>query len=45
MTCIKVSLLAFFKILPSTTAIEYYRRVIESELRPTFEEAEGDLKR
>ncbi|MCB0703170.1 MAG: flagellar motor stator protein MotA [Candidatus Kapaibacterium sp.] len=45
LTCIKVSLLAFSKGLPATVAIEYGRRVIEPELRPTFEEAEGALKR
>lgn len=45
MTCIKVSLLAFSKGLPATVAIEYGRRVIEPELRPSFEEAEGALKR
>ncbi|MFN3194584.1 MAG: flagellar motor stator protein MotA [Chlorobiota bacterium] len=43
--CIKVSLLAFSKGLPATVAIEYGRRVVEPELRPTFEEAEGALKR
>jgi chemotaxis protein MotA len=45
MTCIKVSLLAFSKGLPATVAIEYGRRVIEPHFRPTFEEAEGALKR
>lgn len=45
MTCIKVSLLAFSKGLPATIAIEYGRRVIEPQMRPTFEEAEGALKR
>jgi chemotaxis protein MotA len=43
--CIKVSLLAFSKGLPATVAIEYGRRVVEPELRPSFEEAEGALKR
>ncbi|MFA7325593.1 MAG: flagellar motor stator protein MotA [Ignavibacteriae bacterium HGW-Ignavibacteriae-4] len=45
MSCIKVSLLAFSKGLPATVAIEYGRRVIEPNMRPTFEEAEGALKR
>lgn len=45
MNCIKVSLLAFSKGLPATIAIEYGRRVIEPQMRPTFEEAEGALKR
>lgn len=45
MSCIKVSLLAFSKGLPATVAIEYGRRVIEPHMRPTFEEAEGALKR
>lgn len=45
MMCIKVSLLAFSKGLPATIAIEYGRRVIEPQMRPTFEEAEGALKR
>ncbi len=45
MSCIKVSLLAFSKGLPATVAIEYGRRVIEPQMRPTFEEAEGALKR
>jgi chemotaxis protein MotA len=43
--CIKVSLLAFSKGLPATIAVEYGRRVIEPELRPSFEETEGALKR
>lgn len=43
--CIKVSLLAFSKGLPATIAVEYGRRVIEPQLRPSFEEAEGALKR
>lgn len=43
--CIKVSLLAFSKGLPATMAVEYGRRVIEPQLRPSFEETEGALKR
>ncbi len=43
--CIKLSLLAFSKGLPASVAIEYGRRVVEPQLRPTFEEAEGALKR
>lgn len=43
--CIKVSLLAFSKGLPATIAVEYGRRVIEPQLRPSFEETEGALKR
>lgn len=42
--CIKISLLAFSKGLPSTVAIEFGRRAILPEYRPSFSEAEEAVK-
>jgi chemotaxis protein MotA len=38
--CIKAGLLATFKGLPPAIAVEYARRVLPSEVRPSFEETE-----
>jgi len=39
--CIKTGLLATFKGLPPAIAVEYARRVLPDEVRPTFEETEA----
>jgi chemotaxis protein MotA len=39
--CIKAGLLATFKGLPPAIAVEYARRVLPTEVRPTFEETEA----
>jgi chemotaxis protein MotA len=39
--CIKTGLLATFKGLPPAIAVEYARRVLPGEVRPTFEETEA----
>jgi chemotaxis protein MotA len=43
--CIKASLLSFAKGAPATVALEYGRRAINPENRPTFSETEDALKR
>ncbi len=42
---IKAALLSFAKGAPATVAIEYGRRAIDPEFRPTFKETEENLKR
>ncbi len=42
---IKAALLSFAKGAPATVAIEYGRRAIDPELRPTFKETEENIKR
>ncbi len=42
---IKAALLSFAKGAPATVAIEYGRRAIDPEFRPTFRETEENLKR
>jgi len=42
--CIKSSLLAFAKSMPPTVAIEYGRRSIDPENRPSFKETEENIK-
>ncbi|MEZ5316964.1 MAG: flagellar motor stator protein MotA [Vicinamibacterales bacterium] len=39
--CIKAGLLAMYKGLPPAIAVEFARRVIPEEVRPTFEETEA----
>ncbi|MFP4529545.1 MAG: flagellar motor stator protein MotA [Candidatus Kapaibacterium sp.] len=43
--CIKSSLLSFAKGAPATVALEYGRRAIDPESRPSFSETEEALKR
>ncbi|MCX6147958.1 MAG: flagellar motor stator protein MotA [Candidatus Kapabacteria bacterium] len=45
MLAIKASLLSFAKGAPSAVAIEYGRRAINPELRPSFKEAEDAIKK
>lgn len=42
--CIKASLLAFAKSMPPTVAVEYGRRAIDPENRPSFKETEENIK-
>lgn len=42
--CIKAGLLAMFKGLPPAIAIEFARRTLPSDVRPTFEETEQACK-
>ncbi len=42
--CIKAALLSFAKGAPASIAIEYARRTIDPEHRPTFDEAEEAVK-
>lgn len=42
--CIKAALLSFAKGAPASIAIEYARRTIDPDNRPTFEEAEEAVK-
>ena len=42
--CIKASLLSFAKGAPATVAVEYGRRAIDPETRPTFSETEEAVK-
>jgi chemotaxis protein MotA len=43
--CIKSALLSFAKGAPATVAIEYGRRAIDPENRPTFKETEDAIKK
>ncbi len=43
--CLKSALLSFAKGAPATVAIEYGRRAIDPELRPSFKETEENIKR
>ncbi|MDD3125687.1 MAG: flagellar motor stator protein MotA [Candidatus Kapabacteria bacterium] len=43
--CIKAALLSFAKGAPASVAIEYGRRAIDPEHRPTFKETEEAMKR
>lgn len=45
MLAIKASLLSFAKGAPSAVAVEYGRRAINPELRPSFKEAEDAIKK
>jgi chemotaxis protein MotA len=45
MNAIKASLLSFAKGAPATVAVEYGRRAINPELRPSFKEAEEAMKK
>jgi chemotaxis protein MotA len=42
--CIKAGLLAMFKGLPPAIAVEFARRTLPSDIRPTFEETEKACK-
>jgi chemotaxis protein MotA len=42
--CIKAGLVALYKGLPPLIAIEFARRVLPEEVRPTFEETEAACK-
>jgi chemotaxis protein MotA len=42
--CIKSGLLAAFKGLPPAIAVEFARRVLPADVRPTFEETESACK-
>jgi chemotaxis protein MotA len=42
--CIKAGLLAAYKGLPPAIAVEFARRVLPSDVRPTFEETEAACK-
>lgn len=42
---IKASLLSFAKGAPATVAVEYGRRAIDPELRPSFKETEENIKK
>lgn len=44
LNCIKATILAFVKGAPPVIAIEYGRRAIDPDFRPTFQEAEEALK-
>jgi len=44
MVCIKQALLAFAKGTPASISVEYARRTIDPDNRPTFEEAEEAMK-
>jgi chemotaxis protein MotA len=44
MQCIKAGLLAVFKGLPPAIAVEFARRVLPADVRPTFEETETACK-
>lgn len=43
--CIKAALLSFAKGAPATVAVEYGRRSIDPENRPTFKETEENIKK
>ncbi len=43
--CIKASLLSFAKGAPATVAVEYGRRSIDPENRPSFKETEENIKK
>ncbi len=45
LNCIKATLLAFVKGAPPVIAIEYGRRAIDPDFRPSFQETEEALKR
>ena len=45
MQCTKAALLSFAKGAPATVAIEYGRRSIDPELRPSFKETEENIKK
>ncbi len=42
--CIKAALLAFAKSMPPSVAVEYGRRAIDPENRPSFKETEENIK-
>ncbi len=44
LVCIKTGLLAVYKGFPPAIAVEFARRVLPSEVRPTFEETEQHCK-
>jgi chemotaxis protein MotA len=44
MVCIKTGLLAVYKGFPPAIAVEFARRVLPGEVRPTFEETEKFCK-
>jgi chemotaxis protein MotA len=44
-TCIKAGVIAYAKGNPPVMAVEYARRVIYSDMRPTFRETEEACKK
>jgi chemotaxis protein MotA len=44
LVCIKTGLLAVYKGFPPAIAVEFARRVLPSEVRPTFEDTEQHCK-
>jgi chemotaxis protein MotA len=45
LNCIKAAILAFVKGAPPVVAVEYGRRAIDPDFRPSFQETEEALKR